>query len=230
MPGAPFTMYDSTNPSRIPITAQAVAGYSDGKFNWPGPMWSRFINSYRLPITVVGLHDGARVCDVETGDLTPLSGALWCSREIVAGRRPTVYCNRSTFPAVASALKPRGLLFGRDVSLWLADPGQPFLTGVPYPGLVAKQYSFDVEGAGSYDLSIVDATWLQSVANPPTGHPSGVGITDATVVQVTNVGTTFTSDIGTIRHLQLPPSAVLVVQTVPPFTTDAGTLTNAGVL
>ncbi len=225
-------MFDAVHPENIPRGAWAVAGYSDGAYNWTVPQWEYFMNSWRIPITVLGGHTGARVVDCETGDVSPAGAAQWANREIHSGRRPTVYCNRSTYPTVKWCLEALNLQFGRDVSLWLAAPDGVALLSVPgdpvvYAGLVAKQYG---QGSGGiYDLSVVEPLWVQAVA--VGGPPQTAGIGPATVVTVTNNGQTLTVDIATLKRSN-PPAGAVITLTLNgvEFTTDVGTLRNAGVL
>jgi len=219
-----YLMYDSVWPEGIPGRAWAVAGYADGHYNWTVPQWERFMNSWRLPITVLGGHTGARIVDCERGDLTPGGAALWCTVEIRDHqRRPTVYCNRSTWPAVVQALGTVGLQFGRDVALWLADPDGVAVLPTTYAGLVAKQYG---QGPGAaYDLSVVNPMWVESIAvggplpTPPVlttvvvFSPSGNvttdlpglkelvagGLPDTTRVDVTSNGVVMDTDVGSLR-------------------------------
>jgi len=224
-----YLMYDSVWPEGIPGRAWAVAGYADGHYNWTVAQWERFLNSWRLPITVLGGHTGARIVDCERGDLTPGGAAQWCAIEARDyQRRPTVYCNRSTYPLLVRALGVFGMMFGRDASLWLAAPDGVATLSVPgdptdYAGLVAKQYG---EGPGAaYDLSVVNPMWVESIAvggplpTPPVlttvvvFSPSGNvttdlpglkelvagGLPDATGVDVTSNGVVMDTDVGSLR-------------------------------
>jgi hypothetical protein len=145
------TMYDSVNAQSIPADAQVAAGYVDG--SWPSfnAVVQRTPNAQHVSITTRSTH-GVRVCDVESGDDTPQQGAQWAKDEIAAGRRPTLYCNRSTWFACVSALQAVGVAQG-DVDWWIAD-----WTGLPHllSGTVATQYANDVSGC---DLSLTNGVW-----------------------------------------------------------------------
>jgi hypothetical protein len=164
-------MFDSTTPAAIPA-GSLVAGYVDGAYAWKPREWARFPLNDQLAITVVG-QAGARIADVETGDLGPGSGALWAKRELIAGRRPTLYSNLSTWEAVVWALKS----LGADPSMvdwWAADPtGSPHLV----PGSVATQYAWPGRGSwGHFDVSVTNGTWPDTlhpvtVAGPPPKPP-----------------------------------------------------------
>lgn len=157
-------MYDSTNQAAIPATAAIVACYMDGRYANEAQCRARFPRATVVTITVLGAA-GARVADCETGDLTPASAAAWAHREIQAGRRPTVYCNLSTHPAVVRALAAYGLAFGNQVDWWGADyVGTPILLG----GSVATQWI----DAGGYDVSTTNGAWpLPALPVPPPSPP-----------------------------------------------------------
>jgi hypothetical protein len=136
--GVPMTTcYDSTSPDQIPADAPIVAGYIDGLYAWSAAQWARFPGQH-VTITVFGAA-GARVADVERGDLTPAQGADWARREIAAGRRPTIYSDRSTWPEVIKLLGSQAL----QVDWWAADP-----TGTSHlvPGSVCTQYAWNSLG------------------------------------------------------------------------------------
>lgn len=160
---ATLYMYDAVNPDNIPADAQVVAGYVDGRYNDFQAMVAKFPNALHVPITVFGAPD-VRVCDCETGDLTPDQAAAWAKSEVNAGRRPTIYCNISTQPAVVNSLAAQGLQFGRDVDWWAAH-----YTGTPHlePGSVATQYA----DPGPYDISETDGVW-PGVPNSPAPAPA----------------------------------------------------------
>lgn len=150
-------MLDSVNPYSIPANAPIVAGYVDGLYTWSPAGWARF-SGQRVSITVKGAA-GARVADVEGGDLTPSEGRLWAAQEVAAGRRPTLYVSRSEWPEVAG-------IAGCDY--WIADwTGKQHLV----PGSVATQWS----PGGPYDTSETDGVWPATVAPtpPPTPPPPG---------------------------------------------------------
>jgi hypothetical protein len=151
--------FDSVNVNNIPPEATVVAGYVDGRYANVGAMRARFPNAVIITITVSGLPD-VNVCDCEAGDLTPAQAAQWAHGEVMAGRRPTVYCSASTRPAAVAALAPYGLQFGRDVDNWVAD--YDGVAQVP-SGSVAKQYA-----STGYDANVALPEW--GVLPQPT-HP-----------------------------------------------------------
>ena len=126
---AHFIMYDSTEPGQIPTTPEnpvAVAGYDDGKFQTLRELARRFPHAKRLSISVFP-SDNADCLDIETGDATPDQAPAWVHRQKKLGkRRPCVYANRSTMPAVENALLSAGISL-HEVRRWFAD-----YTGVPH--------------------------------------------------------------------------------------------------
>jgi len=185
-------MLDDVDPNNIPLGTPIVAGYVDGLYKWSAAGWARFSNSQQVPITVFGLAN-VRSCDCETGDLTPDGAAYWAHAEVVAGRRPTIYCNTSTVQAVINALAQFGLLFMRDVDWWQAQyDGRATL--VSYYGItpVAKQYLDPGGGSpGPYDVSITNGVWPATTA--PTPIPTLLGDTDMDIVAIAPRPTSITA-------------------------------------
>jgi hypothetical protein len=164
-------MYDDVSPYNIPSSAAIVAGYVDGMFAWSAAEWGLFPNAIRVPITVFGMAN-VKSCDCETGDLSPVGAAQWALVEVQGSRRPTIYCNTSTLPAVIVALASVGLQFLRDVDWWQAQY-DGVATLVPYYGVtpVAKQYlGYPGNSPGPYDVSVTNGVW-PSIAMPPPPTP-----------------------------------------------------------
>ena len=165
-------MYDSANPAQIPTSAPIVAGYMDGLYAWKAADWHRLASSVQLTITVFGAP-GVRIADCESGDLTPGQAAAWARRELDAGRRPTIYSDRSTWPQIVQALSLLGES-GAAVDWWAADP-----TGTPHlvPGSVATQYAWNSlgqTGGLNVDMSITNGVWPGRIV-PVTTKPNRVG-------------------------------------------------------
>jgi len=100
----PFTMYDSTNVDNIPGDAEAVAGYINGAFANFDALVKRFPHAKHLSISVNSGGD-ADCLDIETGDATPADAPAWVRKQHARGiKRPVVYANTSTMPAVIEAL------------------------------------------------------------------------------------------------------------------------------
>jgi hypothetical protein len=156
-------MRDSVNSVMIPSGTPVVAGYADGLYQWSQADWDRHPAAVRLSIAVHP-EDSGDVLDVERGDATPADVPGWCDRFRRLGRRaPTVYCNRSTWPACRVAAGDR------PVDWWIST-----LDGtIDVPGAVAVQYT----DTGAYDESfILDPTWVgiaSSSASPAIITPAG---------------------------------------------------------
>jgi hypothetical protein len=166
-------MYDDVNASNIPLSALIVAGYADGRYTWTAAEWARFPNAQHVTITVSG-HTGDKACDCETGDLTPAQAAAWAHATILAGLRPTIYCNTSTLSSVVAALAVYGLLFMRDVDWWQAQyDGIAELTPVDGITPVAKQYlGYPGNSPGPYDVSVTNGVWPATATPTPSPSPS----------------------------------------------------------
>lgn len=165
-----MTMWDSTNPDAIPVGVAIAAGYTDGLYAWSEQAWARLSTSTQVGITVFGQH-GIRVCDCETGDLTPVQAASWAVGELWNGRRPTIYSNLSTWPYVVQALSLHGVSAAM-VDWWAAHPtGSPHLV----PGSVATQYAWNQlgqTGGVNVDWSATDGRWPATIPPVPPPPPA----------------------------------------------------------
>ena len=145
-------MYDSTNASAIPRTAEVVAGYIDGKYAWSPAAWSAFPNSVHVAIAVFASTNDGEVLDCETGDATPAECPAWIRLRQAHGLAiPTIYCNKS------SLLLVQQYCAGLTYDVWLAD-----YTGVPHipAGMAACQYDDQpARTGGDYDLSLCQPYW-----------------------------------------------------------------------
>jgi hypothetical protein len=156
-------MYDAIGDS-MPSDGDIYAGYVDGAWPTFGSLTTWHPGKRYVAITVFG-RPGIQVVDCETGDLTPAQAAAWAKAEVNGGRRPTIYCNTSTQPAVVSELAALGLEFVRDVDWWEAHyDNDPTLT----PGSAAKQY----QSTDAYDVSSTDGKWPDSLAPAPAPAPT----------------------------------------------------------
>lgn len=177
-------MLDSTNAAAVleaikaklkwrNMEIRAAAGYVDGNpdFRWPKEAWDQVhaAGCAQVTITVTGTVS-ARVADVETGDLTPLSASRWAAGEVHAGRWPVLYVNRGNKGAVIRACAAAGL--GPDpggrYGLWVATLDGEFQdtdhTDLrTQPGVVAVQYLGTKEHDLDVDVSVLTALgdwWL----------------------------------------------------------------------
>lgn len=143
------TMYDSINPSSIPVDAALVAGYVDGLYRNMDALAARFPNALRVPIAVFPSTDDGLVLDVETGDATPAQAPGWVQMRRAAGVDPTVYCNTDTWPAVRAAFQAAGV---SEPHYWIAQ--YDGVAAIP-AGAIAKQF----ESTDPWDLSVVADYW-----------------------------------------------------------------------
>ena len=115
-----LTMYDSVDISQIPPNAQAVAGYTSGRWVTYPHLVAAFPHAHVLSIAVNAAHD-ADCLDVETGDATPAQGAAWYQRQKTRGvTRPCLYASVSVMQAdILPALSKAGISRAA-VRLWSA--------------------------------------------------------------------------------------------------------------
>lgn len=167
---AVVTLFDAVTPAHIPANPPAVAGYDDGdESEWPAEAWGQFPGALKIHITVKGLLT-SDVADVETGDLTPQSGALWAKARVELGKRPCIYTNFDNWPACQAACAAVGLT-AQEVDWWIAQWGPQPGQGNPHllPGSVATQWDHDL--APGYDISERVASWRPSapISQPEPG-------------------------------------------------------------
>ena len=150
------TMYDSTDPGAIPAGAAIVAGYVDGAYVWPASGWARFPAATHVTIAVEP-SSVADVLDFETGNpSTPLEVVAWVTTMRGHGRRATVYCDRSSWPALRNTFALAGVAAP---DWWVAD-----WTGSPHTlaGASAVQYANPPGSGGHFDLSTTVTGWPSS--------------------------------------------------------------------
>jgi len=143
------TMYDSTQPAKVPAGAQLVAGYVDGPYKWSDEDWGRFPGIPHVGICVNPADDLGDVLDVEQGDATPAHVPAWLQLRRKAGVDPTVYCSASVQGQIAEACRQAGVAQPHYwIALWNRVPSVE-------PGHVAHQYL----SGPSFDTSAVADVW-----------------------------------------------------------------------
>lgn len=163
------TMGDATTLTNIP-TSVAIAGvYRNGLYAAkPADVAARFPAHSHVTvwIDVNATHpESAQVLDVEKGDATPEQAPAWVKarRKVVHTSLPTLYCDRSTLPAVLAECAAEGLIAGQHYQLWVAtlDNGESWNGRLlrTIPGVVAVQ------------LETVGGAWDRSVVYDPRWHP-----------------------------------------------------------
>ena len=139
----------------IPGNAGVIAGYDTGTpdIRWTAANWAQFPGKLHVHIDQGGIGApaySATVIDVETGAWPASAVPGWIAR--CTAPRPTVYCNRSTLPAV--------LATGHAYEIWLAFPG--WTVGQPLPPVPAGSAIVAVQAVfgSAYDLSyVLDPAW-----------------------------------------------------------------------
>lgn len=159
------TMYDSTTVADLPADGDLYLGYVDGRWPTIEALRKRFPHKPIVRVTVTGATLDAEAADVESGDLTPRSGAAWAKRKIAAGQVPTLYYPASWEPQILEALRAAGVP-ARRVQLFPASyDGKAQLPR----GKIAKQYANPKLTGGHYDASVVADHWPG--IDPPTATP-----------------------------------------------------------
>lgn len=137
-PTKPYTMYDSTKPGEMP-SGDHVAVYANGAFQ---ASWDSVSGRHKvLWIDAKGGNPGCNVLDVEPGDASPSTAAVWAAaREArYPGSAAIIYTMRSEWSAVKSAINALPESVKSHVRYWIADP-----TGSPHivPGSSATQWDW----------------------------------------------------------------------------------------
>lgn len=114
-----IALYDAVTLSNIPSSAQAVAGYVDGKWPTWDAVLQRWPKARHVSITVTGQHD-ADVCDCENGDLTIDDAIRWFMRKRDAGYwAPGIYGSLDTWLFLYDRLEQLGVQRSH-VRVWTA--------------------------------------------------------------------------------------------------------------
>ena len=160
---APVEMYDDVNVSLIPVTAEAVAGYVDGRWPTYAQLAAKFPHAKHIVSIAVFAKDNASVLDVEPGDASVSQAAAWVKRQKARGlKHAIVYTSLSQAQTLVEALASAGLVYSRDYLLWTAHYNyQPHLCS-PKCGLGFKMIAHatqwtDKAGGKSLDESLCSA-------------------------------------------------------------------------
>lgn len=151
-----FAMFDSITFEGVPPDPPAVAGYVDGRYENYGAMVKRYPKAKHLSIAVIPSND-ADCLDIETGDATPSQAPAWVRKQHARGvRRPVVYANTSTMPAVLEALTKNGIS-RTQYKVWTAH-----YTDVAHvePGSDATQWRNVETKTANYDESLCESSFL----------------------------------------------------------------------
>lgn len=184
-----LTMADSITPANLPGGYDAYLGYVDGA--WPtAPLLSaKFPGKQIVSLTVRGGSAVADGCDIENGDLSPVSGAQYAAGDLVRGGRPVLYASTGTMTSVLDALPGAGVARSR-VRLLSAHYGAGrHICGPASCGLVSvtmdgTQWTDTAAGNGG---TLVDASLLAPDffgAVPSTDPVLRLGATGTAVTQM----------------------------------------------
>jgi len=198
-------MYDAITPSNIPVTAQMVAGYVDGRYAWSSADWARFPHSVKARIAVFSSTADGHILDVEAGCSTPGNAPGWVVRRRAAGIDPTVYCSLSAWPTVRAAFATAHVA---EPHWWVA--AYPGNGAQLYPGSIAHQYA----NPGPVDISVVADYWPGVDPKPVAPQPAPARPTPAqpiphlnpedTMVILRSAGQHYLSDGMTKRVITTP--------------------------
>lgn len=171
-------MYDAIHVNVARLPRGQVAGYTTGSRDiaWTAADWAAHPGAVRIDQSAAARDPSADVLDVEDYAATPAQCARWYTAALASfssaarpgQRRPALYLNRSNLTKAANALVAAGIRSGPRI--WLADWN---LTSARATTLVTgASGSFPVIGvqyrnAGTYDVSVVSASWLAEVSGPP---------------------------------------------------------------
>jgi len=211
----PRTMLDGIDTDAAGIarlSPQMVAYYVNGRYAWSAAQIAMFPHANHVTISVTASADAGDVLDVETGDATPAQAEGWIAKRKAAGLyRPTIYCSRSTIPAVRAGTG--SYVLGKDYDIWVAD-----YTGTPHVvassvvgGVTAICAATQYENTANWDVSAVyDDGWPHRTPPAPvkTTTPvepvKPVEETDMIVLSTKLDGktvTTYTYNGETVRHI-----------------------------
>lgn len=163
------TMYDSSDPAKIPDWDHMVAGYQHG---WPGWLSPDFIASH-VPAQARRLilidNTGATpltadVLDVETGAASIARIPGWLEPKRERGWWSAIYCSASNLPAVRQAAAGYKCVF------WVANWALNEAEAIAQLGgdIVACQWASPTSNRlPGYDRSVVNDTWFAAPASVP---------------------------------------------------------------
>lgn len=162
----PIEMFDDVNVSLIPVGAEAVAGYVDGKWPTYAQLVKKFPHAQHIVSIAVFASDDADALDIEPGDATVAQATDWVKRQHARGeKRPILYTSVSWAPELVSALTLAGFKYSRDYLLWTAHyTGKPHLCSAKcWPSFQqiahATQWT-DRAGGQSLDESLASAEFF----------------------------------------------------------------------
>jgi hypothetical protein len=193
-------MPDSITVVNLPAGYPAYLGYVDGEFVTMPGLKQRFPDAYLVGLTVTGATLIADGCDIETGDLSPWSGAHWASHKLAAApaSRPVMYSSVSRMPAVIGELEALGVKRSavrlHSAHYWgpAAGPHEKHICGPATCNLIsipmdATQWTDHYPGNGGtlIDMSELTDTFVAPPLEPITVLPPG-RCTTAVIIEEAN--------------------------------------------
>lgn len=160
-----YTMFDAVSYEHIPNDASIVAGYVNGIWPTYPDIVARFPHAHHVSIAVTA-EVVADVLDVEKGDATPADVPLWVKEMRNLRRKPIVYMNHSTLPAVQAECEKATLA---EPFFFVADwTNKPHLV----PGSIGTQWAdgtVQYPGLARYtDTSLISPNWPGLSVPAPT--------------------------------------------------------------
>lgn len=162
----PIAMFDDITPSLIPVSAEAVAGYVDGKWPTYAQLVKQFPHAKHHLSIAVFASDSADVLDVEPGDALISQAPAWVRKERELGNpRPDIYTAVSWAQKLVDTMTVAGLRYGIDYRLWSAHyTYKPHLCspacGFGFREIAHATQWTDKAGGKSLDESICQASFF----------------------------------------------------------------------
>lgn len=151
-------MYDAANwqaldPGQMAAAGALVAGYVDGKYQWPAEAWAAFRAAGVTVVQIaVLLSSAAHVLDVEPGNADALDSVMWVQERRRDGMIPAVYCGGQPGYSWGDVVNAHIAARVDPPMIWWSNPNG--ISTLP-AGAIARQHTF----AGPYDVSIVADYW-----------------------------------------------------------------------
>jgi hypothetical protein len=170
-----LAMPDSINPAALPPGYPAYLGYADGLWPTAAELRTKFPTAHIVTLTVTGSTLNADGCDIESGDLTPHSGAHWAARKLAAApsSRPVLYASVGTMPEVISQCGLVGVSRAT-IRLLSAHYGDgehicgPHSCGQVNTDMNGTQWTDQFAGIGELiDMSVLHDDFFRTQAKPP---------------------------------------------------------------
>lgn len=169
-----LTAYDAVTAANLPADAAYAFYYADGEFSNGQAVRERCPHATLEGITVLG-SGGVRVCDCETGDLTPAQAVAWVAHSLEDGMyRPCVYANLDRWEN--QGLGAELERYGSKIRRWVAHYDD--VAEIP-AGYDAKQYK-----TGDVDVNVCADNFFDLRAPAPKPDPKPAHGTARTELEI----------------------------------------------